>query len=50
MRVTASWPKFDYETWQVGVGGLTTDEEIAHMSLWSLVKSPLILGNDITRL
>ena len=48
--MTVSWPDTDTEAWQVGVGGLTTNEEIAHMSLWSLVKSPLILGNDIAQL
>lgn len=36
----------DLDSLEVGVGSLTIDEEIAHMSLWALVKSPLMLGHD----
>ena len=31
----------------MGNQGLTADEYVTHFSLWCLVKSPLILGNDI---
>lgn len=27
---------------------MTHDEYVSHFSLWALVKSPLILGNDVT--
>jgi alpha-galactosidase len=40
----------------VGWGGaphpsrLTPDEQYSHISLWSLLAAPLLLGNDLTRL
>jgi len=33
---------------EVGNGRLTYDEQVSHFSLWCLVKSPLILGNDLS--
>jgi alpha-galactosidase len=41
-----SWP--DLDSLEVGVGSMTLDEEMAHMSLWIIVKSPLMLGHDPT--
>jgi len=32
---------------EVGRGTLTHDQNVAHFSLWALIKSPLILGNDL---
>ena len=37
----------DPDMLEVGNAGLTHDEYVTHFSLWCLVKSPLILGNDI---
>jgi len=34
----------------VGNGGMTTAEYRAHFSLWCLVKSPLLIGCDITNI
>jgi len=38
----------DLDMLEVGNGGMTYDEYVVHFSMWSLLKSPLILGNDIT--
>lgn len=35
---------------EVGNGGMTNDEYIAHFSLWALAKSPLLIGCDITQM
>jgi len=40
----------DLDMLEVGNGGMTTDEYITHFSMWALVKSPLILGNDLTNM
>jgi alpha-galactosidase len=37
----------DPDMLEVGNGGLTRDENIAHFSLWALLSSPLLLGNDL---
>ncbi|MET7420936.1 NPCBM/NEW2 domain-containing protein [Dactylosporangium sp. NPDC005555] len=37
----------DPDMLEVGNGPLTNDENIAHFSLWSLLSSPLLLGNDL---
>jgi len=37
----------DPDMLEVGVGGLTHDEEISHFSIWSISKSPLIIGCDL---
>ncbi|WP_433209446.1 NPCBM/NEW2 domain-containing protein [Dactylosporangium sp. CS-047395] len=37
----------DPDMLEVGNGSLTQDENIAHFSLWSLLSSPLLLGNDL---
>lgn len=37
----------DLDMLEVGNGGMTYDEYVAHFSMWAIIKSPLILGNDI---
>jgi len=34
----------------MGNGGMTTEEYRTHMTLWSMLAAPLILGNDLTAL
>ncbi|CAH7686967.1 family 27 glycoside hydrolase [Phakopsora pachyrhizi] len=38
----------DLDNLEVGNGGMTHDEYVTHFSMWALLKSPLILGNDVT--
>ncbi len=40
----------DLDMLEVGNGGMTDDEYVAHFSLWSILKSPLLLGNDVRKL
>lgn len=35
---------------EVGNGGLTDDEAVAHMSLWTVFKSPLLMTNVMTEI
>jgi alpha-galactosidase len=35
---------------EVGNGGMTHDEYVSHFSLWCLVKSPLLIGCDVTKM
>ena len=35
---------------EVGNGGMSYDEYVAHFSLWCLVKSPLLIGCDVTNI
>ncbi|KAK0099641.1 hypothetical protein ONS96_008140 [Cadophora gregata f. sp. sojae] len=37
----------DLDMLEVGNGAMTDTEYVAHFSMWSAVKSPLIMGNDI---
>jgi len=37
----------DPDMLEVGNGDLTPNQNVAHFSLWALVKAPLILGNDL---
>jgi alpha-galactosidase len=37
----------DPDMLEVGNGGLTPDENVAHFSLWALLSAPLLLGNDL---
>jgi alpha-galactosidase len=32
---------------EVGNGGMSSDEYRSHLSLWSLLSAPLLLGNDV---
>jgi len=40
----------DPDMLEVGNGGMTTDEYQAHFSLWCLIKSPLLIGCDVTKM
>lgn len=40
----------DPDMLEVGNGGCSVDEYIYHFSLWSFLKSPLIIGNDVRSL
>jgi len=40
----------DPDMLEVGNGGMTNDEYQAHFSLWSLIKSPLLIGCDVTKM
>lgn len=37
----------DPDMLEVGNGGMTADEYRTHMSLWALLRAPLIAGNDV---
>jgi len=40
----------DFDMLEVGNGGLTAAEERAHFGIWALVKSPLLIGTDLTKI
>jgi len=40
----------DPDMLEVGNGGMTANENRAHFSLWCLVKSPLLIGCDVTKM
>ena len=40
----------DLDMLEVGNGGMTYDEYKTHFSMWAAMKSPLIMGNDLTKL
>ncbi|KDQ49597.1 glycoside hydrolase family 27 protein [Jaapia argillacea MUCL 33604] len=40
----------DLDMLEVGNGGMTYDEYVTHFTMWSILKSPLILGNDVTNM
>lgn len=40
----------DLDMLEVGQGGMTDDEYVAHFSLWAALKSPLLIGADIRTL
>jgi len=40
----------DPDMLEVGNGGMTTTEYIAHFSLWAVVKAPLLIGTDVTNM
>src|SRR5262249_13942825 len=37
----------DPDILQVGLGGMTTNEDQAHFSAWAMLAAPLLAGNDI---
>jgi alpha-galactosidase len=43
---TGAWN--DPDMLEVGNGGMTTDEYTTHFSLWAAMKSPLLIGCDVT--
>ncbi|KAL3417557.1 glycoside hydrolase family 27 protein [Phlyctema vagabunda] len=40
----------DLDMLEVGNGGMTDDEYVAHFSIWAALKSPLLMGNDLRTL
>ncbi|KAG8905228.1 hypothetical protein FRB99_000448 [Tulasnella sp. 403] len=40
----------DLDMLEVGNGNMTYDEYVTHFSMWALLKSPMILGNDLTKM
>ncbi|WP_363321533.1 glycoside hydrolase family 27 protein [Plebeiibacterium sediminum] len=40
----------DPDMMEVGNGGMTTNEDRAHFSMWCMLASPLIAGNDLTNM
>jgi hypothetical protein len=40
----------DPDMLEIGNGGCSYDEYVSHFSLWSILKAPLIVGNDVTKL
>ncbi|CUS25239.1 LAQU0S45e00144g1_1 [Lachancea quebecensis] len=40
----------DLDALEVGVGNLTDDEEMAHFSMWAIVKSPLVIGANLEKI
>jgi len=40
----------DPDMLEVGNGAMTNDEYISHFSLWCLIKSPLLIGCDVTKM
>jgi len=37
----------DMDILEVGNGGMDDDEYLSHVSLWAMMKSPLIMGNNL---
>ena len=37
----------DPDTLEIGNGGLSYNESVSHMTLWSMLAAPLLLGNDL---
>ena len=40
----------DPDMLEVGNGGMTTEEDRAHFSLWALFSAPLLVGNDVAHM
>lgn len=40
----------DPDMLEVGNGGMTTDEDRAHFSMWALFSAPLLVGNDVAHM
>ena len=40
----------DLDMLEVGNGGMTTIEYQTHFAMWALIKSPLILGNNLAQM
>ncbi len=45
MQVQVKWN--DPDMLEVGNGGMTTEEYKTHFSLWCMLASPLMAGNDL---
>ena len=40
----------DPDMLEVGNGGMTTEEYKTHFSIWCMMKSPLLIGNDVRKM
>jgi alpha-galactosidase len=40
----------DPDMLEVGNGGMTTEEDRAHFSMWALISAPLLTGNDLAKM
>ncbi|WBW71122.1 alpha-galactosidase, melibiase [Schizosaccharomyces osmophilus] len=40
----------DMDMLEIGNGGMTYDEYLTHFTMWAVLKSPLILGNDVSNM
>lgn len=40
----------DPDMLEIGNGGMDYNEEVTHMTLWSILAAPLILGNDLSKM
>lgn len=40
----------DPDMLEVGNGGMTFEEEVTHFTIWCLMKSPLLIGNDVRKM
>ncbi|KAK8066061.1 hypothetical protein PG997_012808 [Apiospora hydei] len=40
----------DLDMMEIGNGGLNENEERAHMGIWALAKSPIIIGTDLSKI
>ena len=40
----------DPDMLEVGYGGMTTEEDRAHFSMWALISAPLLTGNDLAKM
>jgi hypothetical protein len=44
------WGRLTQWQQQLGNGKLTAAEERTHFGLWAMAKSPIILGNDLSKI
>ncbi|KAK3074484.1 hypothetical protein LTR53_003033 [Teratosphaeriaceae sp. CCFEE 6253] len=47
---TDFWGRNDPDMLEVGQGNLTVEEERSHFGLWAMMKGPLLMGTDLTKL
>lgn len=47
---TDFWGRNDPDMLEVGNGNLTLQEEHSHFGLWAMMKGPLLMGTDLTKL
>ncbi|MCJ1442405.1 MAG: hypothetical protein MMC23_002899 [Stictis urceolatum] len=47
---TQSGAQNDMDALEVGNGGMTDDEYITQFSIWAMASTPLLMGNDVTKM
>ena len=47
---TDFWGRNDPDMLEVGNGNLTLEQEHSHFGLWAMMKGPLLMGTDLTKL